>query len=338
MSWHFSQGPEGGFSEADYLAGIRSLRSKLRDTRANACCNGSGMEFCRLSRCGTMCELLTGDRGEGSSMSSPVDSRARISARRERGRASREAARGSGLRCTESFARFDRDTCLWRTPLLSLLADLDVFSETWPKRGMMRHGWCWELPTWELRTGETGFGFSPRPLHMIPTPTVCNAPNKGANTKGPKSLMEVALTDWKPGETWLTPMALDGMRSTMKLESLAKHWEKHPNSNLAEQVAARMFPTPCASGKGGSNAARKWKLLLPTPTCQDAKNNGSQSQQNRNSKPLNAVAGGALNPPWVEWLMGWPIGWTDSSPLEMDRFRLWLQLHSVSLNEFLKER
>lgn len=190
------------------------------------------------------------------------------------------------------------------------------------------------------------FGF----LHMIPTPTACNAPNKGSNTHGPKSLLDVARTGWNPGEKWptpaandgsrgpyagresakghawhlidavkereakeekwLTPMALDGMRSNMKLESLAKHWEHHPNSNLAEQVAVRE--------------------LFPTPTCQDSKNNGSPSQQNRNSKPLNAAIGGALNPQWVEWLMGWPIGWTDLEPLEMDKFHWWLQLHSAS--------
>jgi hypothetical protein len=26
---------------------------------------------------------------------------------------------------------------------------------------------------------------------------------------------------------------------------------------------------------------------------------------------LDVVAGGQLNPNWVEWLMGLPIGWTD---------------------------
>lgn len=36
---------------------------------------------------------------------------------------------------------------------------------------------------------------------------------------------------------------------------------------------------------------------------------------------------GNLNPEWVEWLMGWQIGWTDLRPLEMDRFQEWLQLH-----------
>ena len=37
---------------------------------------------------------------------------------------------------------------------------------------------------------------------------------------------------------------------------------------------------------------------------------------------------GRLNPEWVEWLMGWPIGQTALQPLEMDRWREWLRLHS----------
>ena len=53
------------------------------------------------------------------------------------------------------------------------------------------------------------------------------------------------------------------------------------------------------------------EIFLPTPTTQDAKNNGGQSQMERNSLPINAVAGGKLNPEWVEWLMGYPVGWTD---------------------------
>jgi hypothetical protein len=51
--------------------------------------------------------------------------------------------------------------------------------------------------------------------------------------------------------------------------------------------------------------------FYPTPTTQDDKNNGSISQQKRNTPPLNSVAGGPLNPNWVEWLMGYPTGWTD---------------------------
>ena len=37
---------------------------------------------------------------------------------------------------------------------------------------------------------------------------------------------------------------------------------------------------------------------------------------------------GRLNPTWVEWLMGWPQGWTESKPLETDKFQQWQQQHS----------
>ena len=46
--------------------------------------------------------------------------------------------------------------------------------------------------------------------------------------------------------------------------------------------------------------------MLPTPTTQDAANNGGPSQYARNSVPLNAVAGGKLNPAWVSRMMGFP--------------------------------
>ena len=42
----------------------------------------------------------------------------------------------------------------------------------------------------------------------------------------------------------------------------------------------------------------------------------------RKNEPL-----GELNPKYVEWLMGWPLGWTDLKPLEMDRFQPWLEKH-----------
>lgn len=36
------------------------------------------------------------------------------------------------------------------------------------------------------------------------------------------------------------------------------------------------------------------------------------------------------SPDYVEWLMIWPMGWTDLKPLAMDRFQEWQQLHSLS--------
>lgn len=39
---------------------------------------------------------------------------------------------------------------------------------------------------------------------------------------------------------------------------------------------------------------------------------------------------GHLNPEFLEWFMGWPIGWTGLEPLEMGKFREWLQSHGAN--------
>jgi len=75
----------------------------------------------------------------------------------------------------------------------------------------------------------------------------------------------------------------------------------------------------------GLEAMIKWS----TPTAQDSKNNGAKSQMERNSLPLSAQVGGSLNPTWVEWLMGWPIGHTDLKPSATDKFQQWQQQHGV---------
>jgi DNA (cytosine-5)-methyltransferase 1 len=91
---------------------------------------------------------------------------------------------------------------------------------------------------------------------------------------------------------------------------------------------AAQFPTPTSTPYGTRNNGHRpdgstyrtagspsldtmaRHALWPTPTAQDAANNGAPSQMERNTPPLNAAVGGALSPTWVEWLMGWPLGWT----------------------------
>jgi hypothetical protein len=46
-----------------------------------------------------------------------------------------------------------------------------------------------------------------------------------------------------------------------------------------------------------------------------------------------ASDGGQLNPEWVEWLMGWPVGLTALKPLETDKFHEWQQQHSICSHE-----
>jgi hypothetical protein len=82
---------------------------------------------------------------------------------------------------------------------------------------------------------------------------------------------------------------------------------------------------PSQSGRSLATHARTW----PTPTAHNAKETNAPSEHNRNTPTLTAQAGGSLNPTWVEWLMGWPLGWTDLKPLEMDKFQQWQQQHGV---------
>ena len=68
-----------------------------------------------------------------------------------------------------------------------------------------------------------------------------------------------------------------------------------------------------------NDQVRHPNLMWPTPTARDYK--GQNSMKHINEKPRhnsqlpNALRKegiiGSLNPTWVEWLMGYPIGWTD---------------------------
>lgn len=101
----------------------------------------------------------------------------------------------------------------------------------------------------------------------------------------------------------------------------ASDWNKrgkvspHPRNGLAGAVMN--FPTPMASD------ANKWS----NQTLEDRKAKGQQVRLNTAVAPEGG-SGGRLNPDWVEWLMGWPIGWTDLKPLEMDKFQSWQKVHS----------
>lgn len=72
-----------------------------------------------------------------------------------------------------------------------------------------------------------------------------------------------------------------------------------------QQANGKDYPT--LTGLAGAAPARGGKMW-PTPK-------GSPETMAKNARPLNETvtngAGGQLNPTWVEWLMGFPAGWTD---------------------------
>jgi len=82
-----------------------------------------------------------------------------------------------------------------------------------------------------------------------------------------------------------------------------------------------LWPTPCASE--GLDCGTNWASLAAVDrggriARRIATNGGPETQQTTHAQ---------LNPAWVEWLMGWPIGWTDLKPLGTDKFQQWLHSH-----------
>jgi hypothetical protein len=131
--------------------------------------------------------------------------------------------------------------------------------------------------------------------------------------------------------SWPTPCARDYCPAHKREYIEAKRAQGHGMSKLNDAVAHQtMFPTPLSSNtkahhmrSGGRPARSYW----PTPTVNDSKNSTLPPSQVAHDNIPGALlrdgekTGGQLNPTWVEWLMGWPLGWTDLKPLETDKCR-----------------
>jgi len=191
----------------------------------------------------------------------------------------RQTTATSGQSFCESFAALNRDGSWRKTSQgysqVTLDGFLEEYSETWPRAGMTRSGTAYRLPPLAPLTDATECG-----LWRTPSATEAN----GGGVPGDRQLAgghSMRLRDQiKAPSLWPTPRASEA--------------SKNPNDKNRE--------SPCLS----------WVVrnMWPTPTTQDASNNAGSSQYDRNSLPLNAAVGGALNPTWVEWLMGYPLGWT----------------------------
>jgi hypothetical protein len=73
---------------------------------------------------------------------------------------------------------------------------------------------------------------------------------------------------------------------------------------------------------------------LHTPTT--IANFAAPSMQKHRSCRNFVTVFGKPTPENFEYLMGWPLGWTDLKPLEMDKFLLWQQAHGVNFTKVLQ--
>lgn len=209
----------------------------------------------------------------------------------------------------------------WSKTRLSLLPeDSEPFCETWPKWGSMRNGECWEQLTPARPTSGKESG-------LLPTIRATDGERGGRgdliqavrgnenSQQGPKS-EALALKAMKTGSNAIT--LVDQVRhpfmwptaNCRDYKDSGPTQGKRKSPNLGTVVH---FPTPLVGGTGES--------------C----HNQISGRFRKAMEPHLPPGGGQLNPDWVEWLMGWPIGWTACEQLETAKFRSWQQQHSSIL-------
>jgi hypothetical protein len=223
----------------------------------------------------------------------------------------------SGRNSPESFARLDRDG-LWRKTCqgysqVTLDGSLETFSETWPKAGMTRNGIAYlQVPSVPL-IDVIGSGSWPTPRASEDSEYQYD---QGHHDKPRLTLLGCV-------KAYPTPRSTDGTHGGRVTPRKSRE-----GGNLIEHLSAEMWPTPNATdGIGGrihhpsAHARRRVQISLNyaakywlTPTSRDWKDGSSVA-----NVPVNALLGravaptkiaGSLNPAFVEYLMGFPIGWT----------------------------
>ena len=129
--------------------------------------------------------------------------------------------------------------------------------------------------------------------------TRCYLTWKPKTTPQGRLLFQLAVSMPRTDETefglWLTPTAVQTDEHPDKMK---KRMEKYPNGTTVGSLTSQV----------------KYAPLWPTPTARDHKGMSGKGRQQKKGNPKDTLPnalGGQLNPTWVEWLMGYPIGWTE---------------------------
>ena len=210
---------------------------------------------------------------------------------------------GFGESLHESFARLNQDGLWLKTSRgcyqQTLEGHLQKFSGTWPRAGMMQSGMCFQQEDRVALVRHTKEQESLSSLNW-PTPIVGDAHLSSTKEVARKRIKEgrATLSRAVQSQMWPTPRARD-----------YKDGQSIPPSRVKNPELATL-------GQSVKIIEQAKKNNWPTPTAHNAKETAAPSEHQRNTPTLAAQAGGTLNPTWVEWLMGFPIRWTDLKHLE----------------------
>lgn len=298
MSWLFSQALVAEYLGENFSDGEQSAPLNGNPIQQAYCAPDKMTDFSRLSRFGMTYKPLMENRGQELLTLYLAGFHAKTLAQQEKAQELTESDQECGEKWRASFTKYDQDSSLWRTHQCSLLGDLEQFSETWPQWGLMRDGECWEQQTLERHIRGTESGLSPNGVDSFHTPNTTGL-DGGSNSR--KALK-------KRQENWPTPDANCGQRGTQPNWTPKRKSGQPAQYTINQAVRDRMFPTPQASDN-------RDRGNMSNPSIQRRVQKGKQIMLSQSVHPTS----GKLNPTWVEWLMGWPLQWTDLKPLEMDK-------------------
>ena len=212
----------------------------------------------------------------------------------------------SGRKCSELYKKSGPLGSLVRTLLVSSAWRSTRCFLTWKVSATPAKRLLFRLVPSMPRTGETD-------VRLLPTVTAQDYKHRGPNSK------QQGLPEYvRMGPT---PKVSDSKGSGSAGSKSAYHDLKHHNL----KGTVMFFPTPtkldatCGDleGKEFTGTRHAMKLiqaakLYATPQARDYRTGDKkQFADPKRSQNLNDQIGGQLNPTWVEWLMGFPIGWTD---------------------------
>lgn len=239
------------------------------------------------------------------SSSSAAASPAKTSARPGGEPGSTAPARVFGPSLPGSFASFDPATSSWRTspPCSPARASAGTarrsaeFSATWPKQGMTRSGRAYRLGSSGHRTCESASGSWPTP-HGMPKRGQRRNPGPSGNELG-RAVLRAER------ESFPTPTETDARKG---YASAPGPGNRRGRQTLSGAVQVRLWPTPKASDS--SRDPGQAKCYEPGKRKRSNLKDALRYSQRESGEPTR----GGLNPAWVEWLMGFPLGWTALPP------------------------
>lgn len=223
--------------------------------------------------------------GSDESILSAADSRANPSPSPESRKAKRTTAT-SGRRCAASLHSRDPLGSLAKMLLGSSRWSSTMCSLTWRVSATPRGRLLFRLQLSELPTDAIGSG------SLLPTPTAQTYGSNRGGAMGRTGKVRYSLETMARRGMLPTPTSRDWRSGKASEATHAR------NSRPLNEVVMRMWATPTV--KGDYNRAGL------SATSGDG---------------LATQVGGALNPTWVEWLMGFPAEWTALDASEMPSSR-----------------